>query len=155
MCHALPTIQHLNGAAWRLALQLLLYENSSHLRPNKKKQARSMFFRNWFTRSTCPLVWGWQALLNTIFVHNASWKPSRNWTKILPQLELIFLEYHAGKTILAAYNSANYFNCVVGDFGQVINDNEDCIASLRSWEPGDKVHLDVIPFPLRYLQWLE
>ena len=65
--------------------------------------------------------------------------------------------------IIAVNNSANctaeiklFHGQEVGNFGKVINDNEDCIAaSLRPWKPGDKVHLNVIPCLLRYLKWLE
>src|SRR3954469_12109353 len=44
----------------------------------------------------------------------------------------------------------------MGNLGQVINDNKDCIiALLRPRKPGDKVHLNVIPLPLRNLKWLK
>src|ERR1043165_1250107 len=44
----------------------------------------------------------------------------------------------------------------MGNFGQVINDNEDCIvALLRPQKPGDKVHLNMVPLPLRNFEWLK
>src|ERR1043165_5535936 len=44
----------------------------------------------------------------------------------------------------------------MGNLGQVINDNKDSIvALLRPRKPGDKVHLYVIPLPLRNLERLE
>src|SRR3954468_23015871 len=44
----------------------------------------------------------------------------------------------------------------MGNLGQVIDDNKDCIiALLRPRKPGDKVHLNVIPLPLRNLKWLK
>src|ERR1044071_669260 len=43
----------------------------------------------------------------------------------------------------------------MGNFGQVINDNKDCIVSLlRPRKPSDKVHLNVVPLPLRNFEWL-
>src|SRR3954467_12698962 len=44
----------------------------------------------------------------------------------------------------------------MGNFGQVINENEDCIISLlRPRKSGDEVHIYVIPLPLRNLKWLK
>src|SRR3954468_3396135 len=44
----------------------------------------------------------------------------------------------------------------MSNFGQVINDNKDgIVALLRPRKPGGKVHLDVIPLPLRNLEWLK
>src|SRR3954466_11077364 len=44
----------------------------------------------------------------------------------------------------------------MSNLGQVINDNKDSIvALLRSRKTRDKVHLNVIPLPLRNLEWLK
>src|SRR3954465_11146025 len=44
----------------------------------------------------------------------------------------------------------------MSNLGQVINDNNDSIvALLRSRKTRDKVHLYVVPLPLRNLEWLK
>src|SRR3954466_14792319 len=44
----------------------------------------------------------------------------------------------------------------MSNLGQVINDNKDSIvALLRPRKTGDKVHLNVVPLPLRNLEWLK
>src|SRR4051812_31326010 len=44
----------------------------------------------------------------------------------------------------------------MSDFGQVINNNKDCIvALLPPRKSGDKVHLNVVPFPLWNFEWLK
>src|SRR4051812_26661616 len=44
----------------------------------------------------------------------------------------------------------------MSNLGQVINDNKDnIVALLRSRKTGDKVHLYVVPLPLRNLKWLK
>src|ERR1041384_7637349 len=44
----------------------------------------------------------------------------------------------------------------MSDFGQVVNNNKDCIvALLRPRKPGDKFHLNVVPLPLRNFEWLK
>ena len=80
-----------------------------------------------------------KAVLNTIFVPSTSWKASGK-DEETATIRAYLLAMPCREPILAVNNSANCTAEIkllhgqeVGNFGKVINDNEDCIvASLRS-----------------------